>query len=418
MKSTSNEPELPLAGIRVVDFSKVLAGPLCSQYLGDMGADIIKVEPLQGGDDSRQWPPFRDGTDGSRAGTPYLSANRNKRSIALDLKSAAGQTVMRRMVTGADVVIESFGPGVAARLGVDSATLRALHPELIHCSISGYGSIGPMHTGKGYDVILQAFTGMLRMTGEPNGPSVRSPFSPVDQGTGLHALIGILAALLRRGRSGAGASIEASLFDTSLGFLSYMAQGYWERGTDPEPPGSGHESLCPYGAFEASDGPLIVGIANDSLWRRFCALVGWKEEVDDARFRTNGERVRHRHETEALVAAVVREQPRAYWIEVLNEVGIPCAPVQALSEALAHPHTEAAAMVQAYVHPNLGRLRTVAQPLRFDGERMPLRRPPPLLGEHSLEILREAGYSASEIEDLRDQRAVAFPHELSINGTP
>ena len=389
----------PLRGLRVLDLSKVLAGPLCAQYLGDMGADVIKIEPVGSGDETRGWPPFRDaGT--ARAGAIFLSANRNKRSLAVDLADARGREVVHRLAAQSDVAITSFGPGVAARLGVDGARLRRLNPRLVCCDISGYGSVGPMREGKGYDVILQAFSGMLSITGEPGGPPVRSPFSPVDQGTGLHALIGILAALHERDRTGQGSTVEASLFDTATGFLGYFLQNFWERGTEPERPGSGHESLCPYQVFDTADKPLILGVANDALWQRFCALAGLEAVRDDARFATNAARVQHRAETVALVAEVMRRRPRGQWLQALDEAGIPCSPLHTLGELSAHPHTAASGMVFEYEHPALGGLRGVAQPLRFDGERTALRRAAPMHGEHTAEILQELGYANHEVAEL------------------
>jgi crotonobetainyl-CoA:carnitine CoA-transferase CaiB-like acyl-CoA transferase len=391
-------PITALEGVRVLDFSKVLAGPLCAQYLGDMGADVVKVEPVDHGDDTRRWPPFRP--DG--AGTIFLSANRNKRSLALDLKSPAGRALCARLVARADVVIESFGPGVAERLGLGWDTVHALNPRTVLASISGYGSTGPMRTGKGYDLILQAFSGMLSITGERGGPAVRSPFSPVDQGTGLHALAGILAALLERARTGVGRHVEASLFDTSVGFLAYFLQGFWERGTEPEKPGSGHESLCPYEAFATADKPLILGVANDALWHRFCAVAECMPLRDDPRFATNAARVAHREETVGHVREIMRRRTRADWLDRLGDAGIPCSPVHSLGELSAHPHTRAVEMIFDYasMHGETSPLPGVAQPLRFDGVRPAARRRPPALGEHSRDVLSEIGCDDAEFARL------------------
>ncbi len=382
----------------MLDFSKVLAGPLCTQHLGDMGADIIKVEPCRGGDDTRAWPPFRDGE-----GTIFLSVNRNKRSLALDLKTPEGRDICLRLAATCDVVLESYGPGVAERLGIGYDAIRAVNPSIVYCSVSGYGTVGPMRDGKGYDLIAQAFSGMLACTGEPGGPMVRSPFSPVDQGTGLYAVIGIMGALMQRSATGAGRKIEVSLFDTAVGFLGYMLHGYWQTGRDPVPSGSGHESLCPYQAFATSDAPIIVGVATDAMWQRFCALAGRPELAHDARFATGASRVAHRQETVALVAGILRERPRAAWLTLLGAAGIPCSPVHTLGEMARHEHTDQSGMVLDYRDARGHEAHGVALPLRADGRRSASRLPPPRLGEHTLGVLAECGYSTAACETfLRD----------------
>ncbi|MBN9426616.1 MAG: CoA transferase [Burkholderiales bacterium] len=392
----------PLSGIKVLDLSRVLAGPLCTQYLGDMGADVTKVETTDHGDDMRTWPPFRARADGSlRTGSPYLSVNRNKRSIAVDMKSDEGRSIVQRLAESVDIVVESFGPGVAQRLGVDAATLRARQPRLICCSISGFGTQGPMKNGKGYDVILQAFTGMISVTGEADGPPVRAPYSPVDQGTGMHAAIGILAALHARDVSGEGSAIEVSLFDTATGFLGYMLQNFWERGTEPKRQGVGHEALCPYEAFDTADHkPLMLGVANDALWRAFCRIVGLQRFADDPRFATNAQRVEHRADTLAIVKPALLQRTRAEWIEAFDAAGIPCSPLHNFAEISAHPHTRESGMLLDYQHPAFGAMHGIAQPVRFDGERGTLRRHPPVHGEHTAEILREIGYSDERVAAL------------------
>lgn len=400
-------PVLALTGMRVLDLSRVLAGPLCAQYLGDMGADVIKVEAPGSGDDTRSWPEFKTAPDGARAAGPFLSANRNKRSLAIDLKSPEGRAAVQALARKADVVVESFAPGVAARLGVDAASLRAANPCLIHCSISGFGSVGPMRHGKGYDLILQAFSGMLSITGDENSPPMRSPFSPVDQGTGLHALIGILAALLRRQQTGEGCSVEASLFDTSAAFLAYFLQNYWNCGREPVKAGVGHASLCPYGVFETADRPVILGIANDSLWHKFCGLAQIEEAGRDPRFVTNAARVEHRRQTEELVTQALQQHGRGHWLALLDDHGVPCTAVHSLGEMAAHPHTEASGMLLHYEHPRFGPMNGVAQPLRFDGERCTQRRMPPMCGEHSVDVLKEIGYSAEQIESLLGQGVIS-----------
>jgi crotonobetainyl-CoA:carnitine CoA-transferase CaiB-like acyl-CoA transferase len=393
----------PLQGIKVIDFSKTLAGPLCTQSLGDLGADVIKVEPLKLGDDTRGWPPFR----AEGLGAVFLSVNRNKRSIALDLKTEAGRAVAHDLTRFADVAVESFGTGVAERLGIDATTLRSLNERLIHCSISGYGRSGPLKDRPGYDVILQAFSGIMSLTGDEDGGHIRSPISPIDQVTGIHALTGILAALMGRAQSGVGTTVKVNLFETSLGLLRYNLQSFWERGVQPEKCGSTHESMSPYRAFDAADGPLLLGVANDNLWRKFCAIAGLESVVDDPRFRTNADRVANRKETDDLVQDAIAQRPLAYWDEQLAAAGVPCAPINTLKEVLDHPHTQASGIVMDYEHPSAGAIKAVGLPLTLGDAPHEAGEPPPLHGQHTETILAELGYSESRIEDLRAAGAIA-----------
>ena len=392
----------PLNGVRVLDLSKVLAGPLCTQYLGDLGAEVIKVEAMGQGDETRGWPPF----PAPGLGTVFLSANRNKRSIAINMKSEKGRALVHELAKSADVAIESFGTGVAERLAIDSDSLRALNSRLIHCSISGFGRTGPMKNSPGYDVILQAFGGIMSMTGDEGGGYIRSPISPIDQMTGVHAFSGILASLLAREKSGKGTSIQVSLLDTALGLLGYNLQTFWERGVQPAKCGSSHESLCPYQAFEAADGPIMIGVANDNLWRKFCGVAGLKSIVDDPKFRTNADRVRHRAETLQHVQAVIATRTVEAWNAALNEVGIPCSPINTLAQLLEHPHTKANQIIMQYNHPAAGHLNCVGHPVTFVGEERSAGLPPPMLGQHTNEILREMGLSTERIDQLRREEVV------------
>ena len=393
----------PLAGIKVLDFSKVLAGPLCTQSLGDLGADVIKVEPLVQGDETRGWPPFRR----EGLGTVFLCVNRNKRSIAIDLKKPEGRDLAHALARQADVAIESFGTGVAERLGIDAATLRGLNDRLIHCSISGFGRTGPLASSPGYDVILQAFSGMMSLTGDEGGGYIRSPISPIDQMTGTHAFSGILAALLDRHKTGHGTSVRASLFETAMALLRYNLQSFWEKGVQPPKCGSSHEALCPYEAFEAADGPIMLGVANDNLWRKFCALADLQAIVDDSKFRTNADRVLHRAETLAHVRRVIAAKTVAYWNEELTKIGVPCAPINTLAQVLAHPHTDATGLIVNYDHPYGGPIKSVGQAFTLGDASREAGLPPPVHGQHTQEVLVEMGLAEAEIARLRDEKVIA-----------
>jgi crotonobetainyl-CoA:carnitine CoA-transferase CaiB-like acyl-CoA transferase len=392
----------PLTGIRVLDLSKVLAGPLCAQYLGDLGADIIKVETVGQGDETRGWPPF----PAPGLGTVFLSANRNKRSIAVDMKTEKGREIVHALARSADIAIESFGTGVAERLGIDAATLRSLNERLIHCSISGFGRSGPLKNSPGYDVILQAFCGIMSMTGDEDGGYIRSPISPIDQMTGVHAFSGILASLYARERTGKGGAIQVSLFETALGLLGYNLQTYWERGVQPPKCGSSHESLCPYQAFEAADGPIMIGVANDNLWRKFCAVAGLDAIADDPKFRTNADRVVHRKETINHVQSAIAQHAVGHWNEALAAAGVPCAPINSIAQLLGHPHTQASGIIVEYEHQIAGRLKSVGHPVLIDGAARQAGLPPPMLGQHTDDVLGEIGLSSEAISDLRRARVV------------
>lgn len=394
----------PLSNIKVLDISRVLAGPLCAQALGDLGAEVTKVESLGLGDETRGWPPFK----GEGLGAVFLSVNRNKRSVALDLKAEEGRRLVHELAKRADVAIESFSTGVAERLGVDAKTLQAINPRLVHCSISGFGREGPLRKAPGYDVILQAFAGVMSLTGDENGGYIRSPISPIDQMTGTHAIIGILAALMDRQTTGKGGTVDVSLLETAMALQRYNLQSFWQTGVQPPKCGSSHESLCPYQAFEARDGPVMIGVANDNLWKKFCAIAGLQDIVDDPRFRTNPDRVARRAETVTRVQAAVAEQPVAFWYEKLSAVGVPCSPINSLGQLLANPHVEGTGVILDYEHPVAGRTRSVGQPYILDGEKKrQAGTPPPTHGQHTDEILRELGLVDADIAKLKASHVVS-----------
>ncbi|RJF92493.1 CaiB/BaiF CoA transferase family protein [Noviherbaspirillum saxi] len=399
----------PLHGLTVVDLSKVLAGPLCAQYLGELGADVIKVEPVDTGDDTRGWLPQDHGQSAI-----FLAVNHNKRSIAVDLKSEAGRKVVHDLVRQADIVLQGFGGGTAARLGVDYETLSALNPKLIYCEISGYGRTGPLGMEPGYDVMLQAFSGMISTMGEHGGAYARASFSPVDIGTAMHGVSGVLAAVIERSKTGKGVYLELSLMETALGFMGYMAQSYWRTGKNPQRMGTAHPSMAPYQAFEAADGPLMIGAGNDGQWKRFCAVAGLEAWVDHPDFATNALRVKNLQKTTALVQDRVQTKTVSEWIALLRNAGIPCSPVNTLGEALAHPQVQARGLVVRTEHPVLGTLQNIGFPVRFRNEDRAASRPPPLLGEHSEEILSAIGYTSEHIEQLKSDGAIASSSTAAI----
>ena len=384
-----------LKGVTVLDMSKVLAGPICAQYLGDLGAEVIKIEPVGVGDDTRNWPPFVGGES-----AVFLSANKNKRSLALDLKRPEGLAVLHRIVAQSDVVIESFRTGVAERLGIDYESLRTLRPGLIHASISGFGRSGPLADMPGYDVMVQAFSGIMSITGDKGGSPVRIPISPLDQTTGIHTALGIVAALRRRDQTGEGAAIQTSLYETALGFLGYVAQIYWATGKPPEPVGSGHESLCPYQAFAAADGYILIAVGSDKVWRAFAPAVGLGAVRDDPRFATNQARVAHFDETVAMVADVIARRSVAEWCDVLRAAGVPHSPINTVAASLEQPQAHERGMVTRVVHSAAGEVPTISIPILFAGFDRSPRSAPPSLGEHSTEILRRFQLGDDEVSAL------------------
>jgi crotonobetainyl-CoA:carnitine CoA-transferase CaiB-like acyl-CoA transferase len=386
----------PLKGIRILDLTKVLAGPLCTQYLADLGASVVKVEPCDGGDDTRSWPPHM-GNDGAI----FLNSNRNKQSLALDLKSEAGREVVWRLIERSDVLVESYRKGAMDRLGLDYDSVKKRNPRLIYASISGFGRTGPLSGLPGYDVMMQAFSGIMGFTGEKDGGPVRSPFSPLDQTTGIWAAFGILSALRHRDATGEGKYLEVSLYETAMAFQGPNAQAYWTNGRPPQPCGSGHEYLCPYQAFKASDRYILVAVGNDKLWRQLCAVADLNEYVDDPRFRTNSQRVAHFAETVELVGSRIRQKTVAEWADILTAAGVPNSPINTLDDVLDMPHTAERGVIMDYEHPAYGPLKAVAMPVRFDGVNREVRSAPPMLGQHSASVLRELGFRDDEIERMK-----------------
>jgi crotonobetainyl-CoA:carnitine CoA-transferase CaiB-like acyl-CoA transferase len=373
----------PLQGLRVVDLSRVLAGPLCTMILGDLGADVVKVERPDGGDDTRGWGPPFVGTDAAY----YLSLNRNKRSVTIDLRSPDGVAAARRLAADADVVIENFRPGLMSDLGLDLEDLRAAHPQLVTCSLTAFGDTAPDAAARpGYDIIVQALSGLMSVTGEPGRPPVKVGVALLDVVAGLYAAIGILAAVHERTTTGRGRHVDVALFDASVAAMVNQAANTLLGGLVPGPMGTAHPNIVPYQAFEAADRPFILAAGNDRLFRRTCEVTGHPEWADDVRFATNDARVRNRDVLGAMLQETFAMRTAAEWLEALEHAAVPCAPIRTMHDVFSSP--EGLALIREVDDPDRGTvLRLVASPIRFDGVSTSIRRPPPTLGAHTDEVL-------------------------------
>jgi crotonobetainyl-CoA:carnitine CoA-transferase CaiB-like acyl-CoA transferase len=396
----------PLAGLRVVDLSTVLAGPYCTMVLADLGADVVKVEPPEG-DATRGWgPPWvGDATAGTRTAAYFLAVNRNKRSIRLDLRTEDGRAVLRRLLAGADVLVENFRPGGLDRLGFDDAALREIRSDLVHLAISGYGQSGPAASRPGYDFVIQAAGGLMSITGDADadgGHPTKVGVAITDVVTGLFAAIGILAAVIERG----GQRVDVSLLGSTLAILVNQAQNAFVTGESPGRRGNAHPNIVPYETFATADGEIAVAVGSERQWPRFCAALGLDDLATDPRFVTNGDRVDHRTDLRAILAARFAERSTAAWLTDLEAAEVPAGAIDDVLSAFDSPAAAALEMLTEVEHPALGVLRQAGIPIRFERTPGAIRSAPPLLGEQTDEILAELGYGRDEVERMRGSGAI------------
>ena len=394
---------LPLDGVRVVDLTRLLAGPFCAALLGDLGADVVKIEDPVAGDEARTWPPLRDGESPT-----YIVNNRNKRGIAVDLKVPEGVEIVRRLAGAADVLVENFRTGAMENFRLGYEALAAVNPRLVYCSVSAFGRSGPRANEAGYEAVMQAFGGIMSITGEPGGAPVRCGVSFVDLTTGILCALGIVSALRLRERTGVGQRVDGSLLETALGLLNYQAESYLLTGEVPRALGSAHPSLAPYRNFRCRDGQWVfIAGANDRLWRRLAGAIGLETMADDPRFATNLERVKHRQEVDRAVEAAIARFDCPDLLRRLAAVEVPAAPVNTVDRLLGEPQTLSRPAMRRMEHPKLGDIPVIGMPLSFSAIDPAVRRHAPARGEHTDEVLAECGYSPREIAGLRARKVVA-----------
>ena len=390
-----------LEGIKVLDLSRALAGPYCTMLLGDMGAGVIKIERPGKGDDSRAWgPPFIKGESAY-----FLSVNRNKKSITLNLKSEKGKEIFFKLVKISDVLIETNRPGVMEKLGLSFEKVKKINPKIVYCSISGFGQTGPYKLRPGFDQVIQGMGGLMSITGEENRPPTKVGVAITDVGAGMYAAIGILAALLRRDKTGEGEYIDVSTLDGTISWLTYQSGRYFASGEVPKPMGSGHPLIVPYQAFKTKDIHINIAVGNDSLWRKFCETMEL-DMADDPKFSTNAKRVENKGELIKILNEILSKKTGKEWLEILNKAGIPCGPIYKLNDMFSDPHVLSRGMVSEIEHPKAGKIKVTGVPIKFKNSPGKIRLHPPLLGENNFEILEEIGYKKGEIEKFKEEGVI------------
>ncbi len=392
----------PLNGIRVLDLTRVLAGPFATALLADLGADVIKVERPGEGDETRHLPPMREGESHY-----FLSVNRNKRGIAIDLKRPAGRDLALELARASDVLIENFRPGVKTRLGLDHESVRRVNPAIVYCSISAFGQTGPLASRSAFDVAMQAMGGLMSLTGEPGGPSLRSGLPLADLGTGLFAAIGVLAAVVEKQRTGRGQLVDVAMFDSMAGLLTQYAGRYFMTGESAGHVGNGHPAVAPYGSYHASDGDIVIANLGERFWPKIAGAIGRPELAADERFRTNADRLRHRHELDSLIEAETRGRTVAEWQATFEAADVPHAPVLDVAQVLEHPQAAARGLVAEVEHARLGRMRTTGRAIGLPAHPDGRPEPAPLLGEHTDRVLRDLlGCSEEQLRAWRSDGVI------------